>query len=333
MVTPPASVIAGVVERVRNTTRTESRGDYHQLTFQAMNTTCRVNFRAATAAIAEDCQKEIVEWTAAFEARYSRFIPESIIGQINLAAGRDWVEVDEETEGLFSFCGEMVFFTRGVFDPAALPLIRLWNWKANPPQIPDEAAIATGKDLAGWSKIQRRPRGIFLPRTGMGIDLGGVGKEYAVDQVLAIARGRGLLDVLVDFGQDVRVYGQAPGKGFWNIGLEDPKQPGRCWAGVAVTNHAVATSGDYLRAFTLNGKRYGHILDVRDGMPVTNGCRAVTVIAATCTMAGILSTSAFVLGPQQGLDLVRLCQGAEACVLTENSKYQTRNFASYLLGS
>jgi thiamine biosynthesis lipoprotein len=331
MVTVPANIIAGVSERVLNSARYEARGDYYQLTFQAMNTTCRVNFRAATPALAQDCQRQALEWTAAFEARYSRFIAESIIGQINSAAGRDWVEVDEETDRLFTFCGEMVFFTGGVFDPAGLPLIRLWNWKAHPPRIPDEATIAAGRELAGWNKIQRRPRGIFLPKAGMGIDLGGVGKEYAVDQVLAMARGCGLLDVLVDFGQDVRVYGQSPGKGFWHIGLEDPKQPGRCWAGVAVTNHAVATSGDYLRAFTMNGKRYGHILDLRNGHPVMNGCRSATVIAATCTQAGILSTSAFVLGPKAGLDLVRLCHGVEACITTENSKYQTQNFQAYLV--
>jgi thiamine biosynthesis lipoprotein len=331
MVLIPDSTISCVTGRVRSSARTETRGDYYQLNFQAMSTTCRVNFRAASTAVAQDCQREVLDWTGAFEARYSRFIPESIIGQINTAAGRDWLEVDEETDRLFSFCEEMVFFTQGVFDPSALPLIRLWNWKASPPQIPDAAALTAAAELAGWSKIQRRPHAIFLPRAGMGIDLGGVGKEYAVDQVLQMARQRGLLDVLVDFGQDVRVYGQSPGKGAWHIGLEDPKQPGQCWSCVAVTNHAVATSGDYLRAFTHDGRRYGHILDLRNGQPVMNGCRSVTVIAATCTMAGILSTAAFVLGPRQGLDLVRLCHGAEACITTENSRYQTQNFPAYVV--
>jgi thiamine biosynthesis lipoprotein ApbE len=181
-----------------------------------MSTTCRVNFRAATAALAQACQSEALDWTGAFEARYSRFIPESIIGQINTAAGRDWVEVEEETDRMFSFCGEMVFFTRGVFDPAALPLIRLWNWKGDPPELRDGVTIATADCLAG-------------------------------------------------------------------------------------------------------------------AQPLMNGCRSVTVIAASGTLAGILSTSAFVLGPRQGLDLVRLCHGAEACITTENSRYQTQNFNAYLV--
>src|SRR6202021_3549306 len=110
-------------------------------------------------------------------------------------------------------------------------------------------------------KVQRRPGGIFLPRRGMALDLGGIGKEYAVDCVVNLAIQRGIRNVLVDFGQDVRVHGHAPDKKFWWIGLESAQQPGKCWSGVAVTDQAVATSGDYSRYFIHNGVRYGHILD------------------------------------------------------------------------
>jgi thiamine biosynthesis lipoprotein len=330
MVLVPENILRDVRERVGATARTETRGDYYQLTFRAMNTACRMNFRAATPALAKEVQDKAVRWTSDFEARYSRFIPESIIGQINATAGA-WHEVDAETDQLFNLCQEMFFLTSGAFDPGALPYIRLWNWKANPPQVPSADAINGARPLAGWDKVQRRPGAIMLPQPGMGIDLGGIGKEYAVDQVLQFARESGLLDVLVDFGQDVRVYGQAPGRGAWFIGLEDPKRPGQCWSGVAVTNHAVATSGDYYRAFTLNGRRYGHILDPRNGEPTANGCLAVTVIAGSCTQAGVLSTSAFVLGARAGLDLIRQCRGAEACITTQTGRHQTPNFNAYVV--
>jgi thiamine biosynthesis lipoprotein len=241
------------------------------------------------------------------------------------------MEVDPETERIFSLCQEMVFFTRGAFDPTALPLIRLWNWKAKPPVIPDAAAVRTAQELAGWRKIQRRPGAIFLPREGMCLDLGGIGKEYAVDLVMQHALNRGLEHLLVDFGQDVRVHGQPPEKGAWHIGLENPRQPGKCWAGVAVSNHAVATSGDYLRHFTLNGRRYGHIIDPRTGEPVDNGCLAVSVIAPSCTMAGALSTTAFVLGPKEGLELIQLSRGAEGCITTKETQYTSRNFYAYVV--
>jgi thiamine biosynthesis lipoprotein len=182
----------------------------------------------------------------------------------------------------------------------------------------------------GWNKIQRRPGGIFLPLRGMAIDLGGIGKEYAVDCVMNMAIERGIPNVLVDFGQDVRVRGHAPGKKFWWIGLDDATSPGKCWAGVAVTDHGVATSGDYLRHFQFNGRRYGHILDPRTGYPAFNDCRAVSVIAPSCTIAGLLSTSVCILGAKEGLQLIELHPGAAGAVTTETTKLQSRKFHEYI---
>lgn len=324
---PDSSTV--VRDRVRRSAQTSATGDFHKLTFQAMNTVCRVHFRTTNARLARDVQNEVLDWVAWFEARYSRFIPDSLIGQINSAAGKHWVDVDPETDALFNLCQEMIFFTRGVFDPTSLPLIRLWNWKANPPVVPDEPAIRAAQELVGWRKIQRRPCAIFLPREGMCLDLGGIGKEYAVDRALTLVRERGISSVLVDFGADVRVQGEPPEKGAWHIGLEDPKNPGHVWIGVAVTNHAVATSGDYLRHFLQGGRRYGHILDPRSGYPVHNGILSVSVIAPHCTVAGILSTSVFVLGPKEGTDLISLCPGAEGCITTETTRVQTKGFYAY----
>jgi thiamine biosynthesis lipoprotein len=320
---------AVVYERVKRSAQSTLVGDFYKLSFQAMNTICRVHFRTTNVKLASDLESEVLQWVAWFEARYSRFIPDSLIGQINSAAGQHWVDVDPETDALFNLCQEMIFFTRGVFDPTALPLIRLWNWKANPPQVPDPETIRAAQELVGWRKIQRRPGAIFLPRPGMSIDLGGIGKEYAVDRVFTLVLQRGVQSVLVDFGADVRVRGEPPEKGAWHIGLEDPKNPGQVWVGVAVTNHAVATSGDYLRHFLHQGRRYGHILDPRTGYPVNNGILSVSVIAPHCTVAGILSTSVFVLGPKEGMDLISLCPGAEGCITTENTRFQTKGFYVY----
>jgi thiamine biosynthesis lipoprotein len=329
MVLNPPDSSAMVFERVNRSAHATAEKDFYKLVFQAMNTVCRVTFYATNPGLARDLQSEVLRWIAWFEARYSRFIPDSLISRINAAAGLHWVEVDEETDALFNLCQEMIFFTRGVFDPTALPLIRLWNWKVNPPAVPDAAAIKEAQALVGWRTVQRRKGAIFLPREGMCLDLGGIGKEYAVDRVIVLALQRGIDDVLVDFGQDVRVHGQPPEKGAWHIGLEDPKNPGHCWTGVAVTNHAVATSGDYLRHFMHGGRRYGHIIDPRNGYPVDNGTRSVSIIAPHCTFAGILSTSAFVLGPKEGMDLITLCPGAEGCIITENTRCPTKGFYAY----
>ena len=319
-----------VYDRIRTTVQTTASAGFYKLSFRAMSTECRVHFRSLSPAGARDFQNDLVRWVAGFEARYSRFIPESIISRINAAAGSSWVELDTETDRLFTLCQELYFFTCGTFDPTTLPLIRLWNWKSEPAVFPEAAAVKAAMELVGWRKLQRRPGAIFLPRAGMGLDLGGIGKEYAVDQVTQMALPRGIENILVDFGQDLRVHGQPPEKGAWHIGLEDPKNPGKCWAGVAVTDHAVASSGDYLRGFTSQGRRYGHILDPRSGYPVDNGCRAVTVIAPSCTVAGILSTTAFILGVQEGLKLIGSSYGAEGSITTDHKRYETKAFSRYV---
>lgn len=319
-----------VVEQTRRSAETRVAGGYHQLSFQAMSTLCRVNFRTPQAGLARQIQGEVLRWVGEFEARYSRFLPGSLISRINAAAGKQWVDIDPETEGLLGFCQEMVAFTQGVFDPTALPFLRLWNWRQRPPAVPAAEAIERARQWVGWRKVQRRPGAVYLPEAGMGLDLGGVGKEYAVDRVLSLVVEAGTPDVLVDFGRDVRVHGHPPEGQAWNIGLQDPKDLSRCWTGLGVLDRAVATSGDGVRYFTHEGRRYGHILDPRTGYPVGNGTLAVSVIAPHCTVAGILSTTAFILGAEEGIRLMSRCPGVEGCVITETRLHQTRGFHAYM---
>jgi thiamine biosynthesis lipoprotein len=318
-----------VRERVWKSAQRTVAGGLHTLTFQAMSTHCQVKCHAADAKLVRDFQDEALNWVSWFEAQYSRFIPDSLIGRINAAAGEHWIEVDAETEALFNLCQDMIFFTRGTFDPTALPLMKLWNWKAQPPTVPAGEAIGRARELVGWNKVQRRRGGIFLPRAGMMLDLGGIGKEYAVDRVFTRGLERGIANLLVDFGQDVRVQGRPAGTQKWVIGLENPHQPGQCWAAVAVDKEAVATSGDYVRHFIYQGKRFGHILDPRSGYPVDNGVLAVSVIAPHCTFAGILSTAAFVLGAREGMEMMGLCPGVEGAIITKERTFTTRNFGRY----
>lgn len=319
-----------VIVRVKQSAQCSVERGLYKLEFRAMSTHCQVFCHGISAEAARDFQSDAVAWVAEFEARYSRFIPDSLIGRINAAAGEHWVETDPDTDRLFDLCQELFFFTAGSFDPTALPLIKLWNWKQQPPIVPDDRAVQAARTLVGWNKIQRRPGGIFLPQRGMALDLGGIGKEYAVDCVMNLALQRGITNALVDFGQDVRVHGRAPDKNFWWIGLDDATNPGKCWTGVAVTNHGVATSGDYLRHFEFEGRRYGHIIDPRTGYPACNECRAVSVIAPSCTIAGLLSTSVCILGAKEGMPRIEIHPGAAGAIVTETAKFYSRKFHEYI---
>ncbi len=303
-----------------------------RLSFSALGTVCEVQYAApddhGKAALFEQAA---VSWVQTFEARYSRFRPTSMVSRINAAAGQKWVEIDAEMEQMLTLCDAIYAMTQGVLDPTALPLMQIWNWKTESPVIPNPAQIAQTLALVGWTKVLRAPGRIFLPVSGMALDFGGFGKEYAVDIVAQIALNHGIANVLVDFGHDLRALGAPPGRPAWHIGLEDPQQPGKSWASIAIAGSSgVASSGDYIRCFRAAGRRFGHIIDPRTGQPVANGCMQSTVIAATCLQAGVLSTTAFVLGVPKGIDFIQSYPKADGLLITETARAQTRGFYQYV---
>ena len=303
-----------------------------RLSFRALGTVCEIQYENAEARTAGEFERAVVAWVNAFEAKYSRFRPDSLLSRINAAAGREWIEIDYEMEQLLKLCDTLHFLTRGVLDPTTLPLIRLWDYRAERPMLPDEAAIAAARRLVGWTKVQREPGRVFLPELGMALDFGGFGKEFAVDMAAQIARQHGIENALIDFGHDLRAIGRPTGRPAWHIGLENPKNPGSAEGSVAlVGDRGIASSGDYIRRFVIEGIRYGHIIDARTGRPVANGCMQATVIAGTCLHAGVLSTTAFALGAEKGVEFIQSFPGAEGLIVTEAFRAQTRGMFHYVV--
>ena len=307
-------------------------GALKRVMFQALGTTCELQYPVKDVEGGLRFERAAVAWVEAFEAKYSRFRPESLISRINLAAGLTAVEIDAETEQLFKLCDTLHFLTQGILDPTLLPLLRLWNFETDQPVVPSDEQIAAARQLVGWKKVQRSPGKVFLPVVGMALDLGGFGKEYAVDLVAQLAVDHGIPDVLVDFGHDIRAMGAPPGRVAWHIGLENPQRPGESAGSVGlVGNRGIASSGDYIRRVTVGGRRYGHIIDPRTGWPVANGCIQATGIAATCLHAGVLSTTAFVLGVTKGIEFMQSFPGVEGLILTESARAQTRGFFNHVV--
>jgi thiamine biosynthesis lipoprotein len=303
-----------------------------RLQFDALGTRCEVQYHTPSDQKAAAFERDAKGWVAAFEAKYSRFRPDSLISRINAAAGKGWTEIDPEAEQMLKLCGSLCFMTRGILDATALPLLRLWDYRRKHSQLPSAQEISEARRLVGWAKVQLAPGKVFLPETGMALDFGGFGKEWAVDMVARIAAERGIEAALVDFGHDIRSFGTPPGRPAWHIGLEDPLKPGSLRGSMALTpGLGVASSGDYIRHFIVDGKRYGHIIDPRSGMPVSNGCLQVTVVADTCLRAGILSTTAFVLGLTEGPAFIQATPGAEGILVSATTRAQTRGFWQYEL--
>ena len=303
----------------------DARG-IRRVDFRALGTACTIQYRHPDTRTSLQFLADALGWLERFEAKFSRFQPASMISQVNAAAGREWVRVDAEMEQLLDLAADLFNLSDGIVDATVLPLLKVWDWKTVHSKLPDPATVKAALALTGFTKLQRKPGQVFLPQPGMGLDFGGFGKEFAVDHLVHLARQHGIQDALIDLGRDIFGMGGNGLHPFWHVGLEDGRHPGTCWGGLAVSNFAVAASGDAARRFEHNGLRYGHILDPRSGWPVANGMRAVTVLAPTCLQAGIYSTALFVLGPKDGLRFATCARDLDACLQTDHGMETTRGF-------
>ncbi|MDZ4288870.1 MAG: FAD:protein FMN transferase [Prosthecobacter sp.] len=306
----------------------DSRG-VRSVSFRALGTACAIQFRCADQKTSLKFLADALGWLGSFEAKFSRFRPDSLVSRINQAAGKNWVVIDQEMEQMLDMADAMHSLTKGLLDPTVLPLLRIWDWKIVHERLPTDAEVQKALALSNWKDVERKPGKIFLPREGMGLDFGGFGKEHAVDQIIAIARKHGIKDILVDLGRDIFALGGNGLHPFWHVGIQNGIQTEQCVGGLAVSGYAVCASGDYARRFEHNGVRYGHILDRRTGWPVSHGLRAVTVLAPTCLVAGIYATCLFVLGKRDGLQFAENAPGVEACLQDEQGIAVTRQFTKH----
>ncbi len=317
---------------LRTTSINDVGEGFWECKFRALGSQCELFFAAPDRVVATSFCDAAFAWLAEFEGRCSRFLEDSEISLINANAGKEWTPVNAQTEMLLELCDHYHFVTGGAFDATSLPLSKLWDWKRGHDELPTPDEIGEARKVIGWSKVQRAPGRVFLPTAGMMLDFGGVGKEFAVDCITQIALGSGIGNVMVDLGGDIAVHGEPPEGGGWYIGLEDPANLDHSYCGIRLrSGGAVATSGDYRRCFQFEGRTYGHILDCRTGWPVANGTRSVTVIAPRCTTAGVLSTSAMILGGNDAIAMLERTPGVQGCLWRNKQLHETRGFRRSVL--
>lgn len=242
--------------------------------------------RAADAAIAEVLR---------IEAKYSRYRDDSVVTRINRAAGAVPVSIDTETAQLLNYADVCHKQSGGRFDITAGVLRRAWNFHA--PTPPTRDALAPLLPLIGWHEVHLQADSVSLPRTGMEIDFGGFGKEYAADRAAAVLLAHGIFHACVNLGGDVVVTGPRADGGPWHLGIRHPRKPGAVIASLPIVAGAVATSGDYERFIEYGGRRHSHILDPFTGESV-HGLASATAFASTCLVAGSLTTIALLKGEE-----------------------------------
>lgn len=237
------------------------------------------------------------------EAKYSRYRDDSVVSAINRGAGGSGLDVDEETAALLDLAAAAHASSEGRFDATSGVLRRAWDFKAARVATPE--ALAALLPLVGWQHVEwSRPR-VRLSRTGMELDFGGFGKEYAADRAAAVLAAHGVAHGFVNLGGDVRAAGAKRDGTPWRVGIQHPRAFDRVLARISLADGALATSGDYERYFERDGVRYSHVLDARTGMPM-QGVRAVSVVASLCVVAGLHATIAM-LHAEQAKDYLDEC--------------------------
>ena len=267
-------------------------------TFRAMASENELTLGARDEATARRAADAAIGDVRRIEAKYSRYRDDTITTRINRGAGKSAVSIDPETAALLAYADQCHKLSEGRFDITSGVLRRAWDFKRRPPVLPDPQELSALVELVDWSKVEWNSTSIRLPKEGMEIDFGGVGKEYAADRVATICFENGVAHGHANLGGDVRILGPRPDGTPWRIGIRDPRapadRPDAAVATVDVSSGAVATSGDYERYFDLDGRRYCHILNPRTGYPVS-AWRSVSVVAPLCVVAGSCSTIAMLL--------------------------------------
>jgi thiamine biosynthesis lipoprotein len=237
----------------------------------------------------------------------------SPLTRLNAQAGQP-VTVPRELAAIISRAVALHNLTGGAFDPTFAAVGALWDFKAQPPQIPDEAAIRAALKRVGGDRVivDGANNQVHLP-AGMSIGLGGIAKGYGVDRAMAVLQEHGVKHALVDAGGDMKLLGKRNGKP-WEVAVKHPRDQEHALAVLRLSNSCVVTSGDYERFVEHDGTRYHHILDPRTGYPAT-GAMSATVVAHNAELADAVATALCVLGPVEGLKLVERQKRIEAVIV------------------
>ena len=260
--------------------------------FRAMGSPCEVLLENGNRHRASSTIAAIAAEAWRIEDKFSRYRKGNIVDQINTANGAA-VSVDDETADLLDFATMLYDLSGGRCDITS-GVLRVVGTFDGGDQVPEPASVEAVRSRVGWSRA-RGERPVLSLASQMEIDLGGIGKEYAVDRCIAIVRGSKCAPGLVNFGGDLAVTGPSTRRRAWKVAVEGVTHDSADHV-IDLRQGALATSGDAQRFLLRDGIRYSHILDPGSGWPIPDAPASVTVAADTCTQAGMTSTLAMLEG-------------------------------------
>ncbi len=277
-----------------------ARADLVTVSRPAMGSYFEVRLRSSTPG-AVDLACRALDLIDALEAQLTVYRDDSEVSRLNATAHLNPVEVEP---GLFHLLETAVTLseqTEGAYDVTAGPLSEAWGFVRGPRRVPDPAALAEARARTGSQhlRLDAEHKTVAFDRQGVGINLGSIGKGYAIDRAVAViaahwwptsALVHGGLSSLFALGSPAGSLG-----GRWEIALRNPFEPESPLGTIRLRNRALGTSGSAFQQFEIEGQVYGHIIDPRTGEPA-RGPASVTVLAPTAALADAVSTAFYLLG-------------------------------------
>lgn len=225
------------------------------------------------------------------------------------------------SEDLASLLSEGLDITResdGAFDIAIAPLTSLWDFTAEDPKVPDDAAIQKALPLCSSDGVTIGGQDITLPSDDIQFDVGAIAKGYIADRLKDFLVKKGVNSAIINLGGNVLCIGSKPDGTPFKVGIQKPfADRNETEAVMDITGKSVVSSGIYERCFKQNGKLYHHILNPKTGYPYDNSLVSVTIISDQSVDGDALSTTCFALGLEDGLKFAEK-KGVQAVFITED---------------
>jgi len=247
----------------------------------------------------------------------------SEIIQLNNFAGKEYMNLSPETFYVLEKGKYYSELSDGKFDITIGPLVKLWKIGTEQAALPEKIQIANTLPLINHKNLilDRDSHSAKLNAPDMIVDLGAIAKGYAADEAAKILKEAGINHAIINLGGNILTLNTKPDGTNWKLGLQDPYEPRGDYMGiVSLNDQALVSSGIYERYFELDGKRYHHILNPQTGYPEENPILSVSIITKDSIDADALSTTIFLLGLENGMQMIENLPSTEAIFITSDNK-------------
>ncbi|MCY6484850.1 FAD:protein FMN transferase [Clostridium aestuarii] len=272
--------------------------------------------------VSTDVLEKVFDELSTIEDKMSINKDTSEVININSKSGLDYVNVSDDTFYVIQKGTYYSQLSNGKFDISIGPIVKLWNIGTDKARLPSTEEIKNKLPLVNHKNIliNQAEKKVMLNKKDMRLDLGGIAKGYAADEAKKILKENGVNHAIINLGGNILTLGNKPNKSNWKLGVQNPFEPrGKYLGTLKVADKSVVTSGVYERYFEKDGKRYHHILNPKDGYPVTNSLVSVSIISDNSIDGDALSTTAFALGLNDGLKLIESLDNIDAIFVTKDS--------------